>query len=90
MNRTLLVLAVSSLALGCSSIGTPRIGLLSECFAVAAYEAVAAEQSHELPLEHKCCGDCGKKGLPKGKVLSGDGISVVPCPCPDSCECKKK
>ena len=84
-------LLLATLAVACVGCGpTQRVDLLCECFANAAYEAVAAEQRAEVPVELKCCGECGKKGLPKGKVLSGDGISVVPCPCPDSCECKKK
>jgi len=85
-----LLLILLVLTAGCRPASTQHIDLLCECFAIAAYEAVAAEQRADVPAEHKCCGECGKKGLPKGKVLSGDGISVVPCPCPDSCECKKK
>ena len=33
----------------------------------------------------KCCGTC--KGT--GKVKTGDGLFVVPCPCPATCACKK-
>lgn len=86
--RSLLLAMLSVACVGCGP--TQRVDLLCECFANAAYEAVAAEQRADVPAERECCGECGKKGLPKGKVLSGDGISVVPCPCPDSCECKKK
>lgn len=86
--RSLFLATLVAVCAGCRP--TQHVDLLSECFATAAYEAVAAEQRADVPVEHKCCGNCGKNGLPKGKVLSGDGISVVPCPCPDSCECKKK
>lgn len=89
MKKLLLLVALMS---GCSQQPTltpEQMDILCECFAVAAYDAIAAEQAAaskpELP---PCCGRCGKNGLPRGKVLSGDGISVVECPCDPSCECK--
>lgn len=81
-------------ACGCSesrpSLTPKEVELLSECFAVAAYEAIRAEQLAVLNEPRPCCGTCGKNGLPKGKVLSGDGISVVDCPCDPSCSCKSQ
>ncbi len=32
----------------------------------------------------KCCGECNGTG----RVKTGDGLSTVPCECPDSCPCK--
>lgn len=79
------------LACGCHARQPPqRIDLLCECFSQAAYEVIAAERAAGVTPGSECCRGCGKNGLPKGKVMSGDGITVVPCPCPDSCECKRK
>lgn len=36
-------------------------------------------------IKKECCGECGGKGV----VLSGDGLALVPCPCPESCACKQ-
>jgi hypothetical protein len=46
------------------------------------------------PPAAKCCGQCGKNGLERGKVLSGDRLKIVPCGpttcgCPADCACKK-
>ncbi len=83
-----------ALVAGCSepkpSLTPKEMALLSECFAVAAYECVKAEQAAVLNQPRPCCGVCGKNGLPKGKVLSGDGISVVDCPCDPGCSCKSQ
>jgi len=64
--------------------------LACECFCRAAYDAYRAENLVLQPEvePQKCCNQCGKNGLPRGKMLSGDRQSVVPCPCPDTCECK--
>lgn len=74
--------ALVILACGCS----PRSeqALLCECFATAAYEAVRAE-SVQPEAEQTCCGKCNNTG----KVRSGDGLSIVPCPCPPTCKCKQ-
>ena len=58
--------------------------LLCECFANAAYEVLRAEQGFREKAP--CCGKCGGTG----KVRSGDGLSMVDCPCDPDCECKKK
>jgi hypothetical protein len=65
--------------------------LAAECLCEAAYRAFRAEHLAATDPEvapQKCCGECGKNGLPRGKVLSGDKQKVVPCPCPDTCQCK--
>jgi hypothetical protein len=55
-----------------------------------AYDVYKAELVVVKPPEPvTCCKQCGKNGLPRGKMLSGDKQKVVPCPCPDTCECKK-
>lgn len=58
--------------------------LLCECFAEAAYAAIRVQT---LPSERptECCGKCNGTG----KVRSGDGLSIVPCPCPPTCKCKQ-
>jgi hypothetical protein len=82
------------LAAGCSrTVETPmHMDIQCECFATAAYEIFRANTLASLvePPEpvQKCCGNCGKNGLPKGKVLSGDKQKVVACPCPETCPCK--
>ena len=79
------------LAAGCSrTVETPmHIDIQCECFASAAYEIFRGNTLVEPPEPiQKCCGNCGKNGLPKGKVLSGDKQKVVSCPCPDTCPCK--
>lgn len=90
MIRIATVLFLCAFCSGCRDSRPKHASLLCECFAFAAYDVVAAEHAADLPAEQKCCGDCGKNGLPKGKVMSGDEITVVPCPCSDSCECKQK
>lgn len=64
-----------------------EIEVLCECFVEATYQAYKTNRTPKEP-EHVCCKQCGKNGLPKGKVLSGDKLKVVPCPCPSTCECK--
>lgn len=83
---------LACLACGCSQKTEPmHMDILCECYATAAYEAYRAELLRAVPDEpQKCCGQCGKNGLPPGKMLSGDRLSVVPCPCPDTCKCKAK
>lgn len=86
--RALLVVA-ALVAAGCSRVPGPNVELATECFVQAAYDAYRAEVLAAAPEPvDKCCGQCGKNGLPKGKVLSGDKQKIVPCPCPDSCSCK--
>jgi hypothetical protein len=52
--------------------------------------AFASLAPAETPVEPaKCCGRCGKNGLPRGKVRSGDGVAIIDCGCPASCECKQ-
>lgn len=77
---------VLALACGCSRPSAVDQERLGECFAEAAYAAVRAKNQKPKPTE--CCGECGKNGLPPGKVRSGDGLAVVSCPCPDTCKCK--
>lgn len=89
------ILAAVLLATGCGGFEpTPaQREIAAECFAQAAYDAYRAETLASLESEvqpQKCCGQCGKNGLPPGKMLSGDKQKVVPCPCPDTCECKSK
>jgi hypothetical protein len=76
---------------GCVQEPTPEQKRLAcECFSQAAYDAYRIETLSKVPeIEpQKCCKQCGKNGLPRGKMLSGDRQSVVACPCPDTCECK--
>lgn len=76
---------------GCASGPTPEHQRIAcECFAEAAYDVYRVESVVKPPEvePHKCCKQCGKNGLPRGKMLSGDKQKVVPCPCPDTCECK--
>lgn len=54
-----------------------------EVFVEAAFRCVIAE-SAEIPKPEKCCGKCNGTG----KVLSGDGLALVDCGCPEDCPCK--
>ena len=82
---------------GCAAQATPHGDpRATGCACVGlAFAVVAAESpAPPTPAPRKCCGTCGKNGLPRGKVLSGDKLSIVPCGpttcgCPDDCECKK-
>lgn len=61
---------------------------LCEMFSDAGF-AVVVTESADRPVEpepapEKCEGKC--KGT--GKVLSGDGLALVDCDCPDNCPCK--
>lgn len=47
----------------------------------AAYRIHAPASQEEEPTQ--CCGLCTK-----GVIKHGDG-HTTPCPCPDSCECKR-
>ena len=83
MRTTVILLAV---ACGCGPMTTASrddTALLCECFAAAAYDAVRAEMATP-EAEQSCCGKCNGTG----KVRSGDGLSIVPCPCPPTCKCK--
>lgn len=73
---------------GCSPAATPdRMDLLCECFSTAAFEAYKAKVAPKSPEPHKeCCKECGGTG----RVRSGDNLSWVACPCPDTCKCKCK
>jgi hypothetical protein len=72
-------------AAGCArERGEAPDDLLCECFADAAYEVLRAEQNFREKAP--CCGKCGGTG----KVKSGDGLSMVDCPCDPDCECKQK
>lgn len=73
-----------SAVLFCGCSGGQRVDLLCECFSGAAYEVYRAEL-RPMPPAGKCCDAC--KGT--GKVRSGDGLAVVPCPCPPTCRCKQ-
>lgn len=73
------------LAVGCRP-QDDRTSLLCECFADAAYAAVKANTKADEDSSEKCCGKCNGTG----KVRSGDGLAIVPCPCPDTCPCKSK
>ena len=86
--KRLLIVSVAMLC-GCTRGVDPKdIGPLCECFSEVAYDAVKAGSiDPEVPTE--CCRECGKGGLPSGKVRSGDRQEIVNCPCPDSCECKR-
>ena len=65
-----------------------EIEVLCECFAEATYRAYKTSRAPQKEPEQVCCKQCGKNGLPRGKVLSGDKLKIVPCPCPNTCECK--
>lgn len=77
--------ALVVLVAGCSQQEPNRQKLLGEIFANVAYEVIKAETASEAH-NGECCSEC--KGT--GKVKSGDGLSIVGCPCPDSCPCKKR
>lgn len=81
--RGLAVAAV--LAVGClPATKTDEIPALCECFSRVAYEVVRAETVANVKPE-SCCGKCNNTG----KARSGDGLSIVPCPCPPTCKCKQ-
>ena len=87
MRLALIAAMLVSLA-GCVREKSPKeIEVLCECFVEATYQAYRTSHTPKEP-EHTCCKQCGKNGLPRGKMLSGDKLRVVPCPCPDTCECK--
>jgi len=80
MKATFLLFAMSVTGCG-AAVPDPVV----ECFAQAAYETLRADaRTDDEP--QKCCGTCGGTGL----VRSGDRLEWVPCPCPDTCECKNK
>lgn len=57
------------------------------CAYVGLAMAVVKSQPTPAPNEpSKCCNECGNTG----RVKTGDGLSTVPCPCPDTCGCKAK
>jgi len=57
--------------------------------AAGAYALLAAEAGPTpAPPATGCTEGCRCNGT--GKEKSGDGIAIVECRCPDSCECKKK
>lgn len=80
------VLFVALLAAGCSPGAPPRSMVGPACVGLAFASLTPAEAPAE---PEKCCGRCGKNGLPRGKVRSGDGIAIIDCGCPDTCECKQ-
>ena len=84
MKRLLVIVFLA----GCSAPAAPdRMDLLCECFATAAFEAYKVKVSLPKPAPHKgCCKECGGTG----RVRSGDDLSWVACPCPDTCTCKCK
>lgn len=93
MKRAAVVLALLS---GCAAQATrPVETRATACACVGlAMAVVGAEAPAPPPAPRRCCGTCGKNGLPKGKVLSGDRLKIVPCGpttcgCPDDCECKR-
>lgn len=51
--------------------------------------ATLARPELPQPEPQKCCGRCGKNGLPPGKVRSGDGVAIIDCGCEPGCACKK-
>lgn len=90
-----LLFSATLIASGCSGYEPTQKQreVACECFSQAAYDAYRVETLAMISPEvvpQKCCGQCGKNGLPPGKMLSGDKQKVVPCPCPDTCECKTK
>lgn len=84
MKRLVLIAAMLS---GCSQQAPQNVELLCECFAEAAFNVEAVKSRIPAPDAPKgCCPECKKT---PGRVLSGDGIQWVECPCPPSCVCKK-
>ena len=88
MSKTIIVLV----ALLCCGAAYPveKISLLAETGVNATYGAYAVKvrRQRKPPEPGVCCEQCGKNGLPKGKVLSGDKQQVVDCLCPKTCKCK--
>lgn len=57
------------------------------CVGLAFATLARAEQPQPEPK--KCCGKCGKNGLPPGKIRSGDGVAIIDCGCDPGCACRK-
>ena len=72
------------LVAGCHQPVAPNNESLCRCFVDAAYAVVRAERPIAPAVPVKCCKKCTK-----GKVLSGDGLAMVDCPCPPGCKCKE-
>lgn len=85
MRHALLAIAVGSVIAGRSYQQD-----LCEMFSDAAFAVFVAESADRpvepSPAPEKCEGEC--KGT--GKVLSGDGLAMVDCDCPENCPCKMK
>lgn len=89
-----LVLAAALLA-GCVAAAAPDCKPIASACVGLAFATLSTGTTPPAPTPlAKCCGTCGKNGLPAGKVLSGDKLRIVPCGpttcgCPDNCACKK-
>lgn len=75
------------LVAGCSGDPRSRVMVGPACVGLAFASLVPAEAPAEPA---KCCGACGKNGLPRGKIRSGDGVAIIDCGCPATCECKQQ
>jgi hypothetical protein len=80
---------VALVAAGCSGISPPETMCCHREQAAAcvglAFATLAKNAPAPQPPASKCCGECGKNGLPHGKVRSGDGLAIVNCDCPPDC-----
>lgn len=86
MIRLALVVVVVA---GCSGVpqpGTPRCRREQAAACVGlAFATLANDAPAPAPPAATCCGECGRNGLPHGKVRSGDGLAIVNCDCPPDC-----
>jgi hypothetical protein len=84
MYKTIAVLLTT--VLGCSSSQTKD---LRPFVAVAGnYSLISCYHTPDEPAPSGCVPGCACNGT--GKEKSGDGLALVNCRCPDSCQCKKQ
>jgi hypothetical protein len=84
--REWILWALAALSVDGAVVDTEPV--LAQAAVVAAYATLSPEVKPEptpepQPEPEGCCGECNGTG----SVRMPDG-HVVPCPCPESCECK--
>lgn len=89
-----LAVVVMLLLAGCAAPQAADCKVRAAVCVGLAFASLHADASPEPPAPKKCCGECGKNGLPPGKVLSGDKLKIVACGpttcgCPADCPCKQ-
>lgn len=86
MTNIVLLLGVLISTLGCSQ---PRRAERPICrpFVSVTFAYCARSLSEPVSPQAGCEAGCGCNGT--GEEKSGDGLAVVSCRCPESCECKQ-